>query len=37
MSVFEEAIEGYSTNRKDLDHMLNQLLKAYRTLKIYKH
>jgi hypothetical protein len=29
-------MEGYANNRKELDLMLSQLLKAYRTFKIYK-
>jgi len=37
MTSFEDAMESYSNNRKELDHMLNQLLKVYRTYKIYKN
>ena len=36
MTSFEDAMECYSSNRKELDQMLNQLLKVYRTYKIYK-
>ena len=36
MTSFEDAMESYSSNRKDLDQMLSQLLKVYRTYKIYK-
>jgi hypothetical protein len=36
MTTFEDAMESYSSNRRELDQMLSQLLKAYRTFKIYK-
>jgi hypothetical protein len=37
MNSFEEAMECYASNRKELDHMLSQLLKVYRTYKIYRN
>lgn len=36
LTSFEDAMESYSSNRKELDQMLNQLLKVYRTYKIYR-
>ncbi len=37
LTCFEDAMESYSSNRKELDQMLNQLLKVLRTYRVYKN